>query len=159
MRAPASRLWLVPLGLLVVAAGYELAVALGALRVGPAPGAERGGRSAVFAAAELALVAAAIGLLVGAGAAARATAALVALPLAAALFLLARFFSFDAYYAPGQRRMSDDGLVSLGLVVALVGACVGVALLLPRRPRIGAVLTAPVLLLVAGTALAAGAGH
>jgi hypothetical protein len=76
------------------------------------------------------------------------------LPLAAAAFLVARFESYDAYYAPALRRMSDGGLVSPLWVWFLCAEAVAVAFV----PRAQAVAAA-VLLLIACTALLAGAGH
>jgi hypothetical protein len=76
------------------------------------------------------------------------------LPVAAAAFLVARFESYDAYYAPALRRMSDGGLVSPWWVGFLCVAAVAVALL----PRARAVAPA-VLLVIACTALIANAGH
>ena len=137
MRAWTSWLSAGALSVVAVGAAYEVAVAAGVLDVGPLPGDEPPGRQAVFAATELALLAATVG-----DAATMATAmsgprsvGLRLLPLAAAAFLLARFFSFDAYYAPARRRMSDDGFVAPGLVLALAGGCAVASLLLWRRPR------------------------
>lgn len=158
MQVCAHRLWLLPLSVVVVGAGYETAVAVGALNVGPLPGAEPPGRRAVFLAAELALLVASVAaarIPIGR----RGGAAVVMLPPAAAAFLLARFFSFDAYYAPTLRRMSDDGLVPPGLVWLLAGGCAVASVLLHSRPRAGFVLTAPLLCLVAVTAVVAGVGH
>jgi hypothetical protein len=76
------------------------------------------------------------------------------LPLLAAAFLVARFESYDAYYAPTLRRMSDGGLLSSGWVWLLCAAAVAAAAL-QRARAVGAA----VLLLIAGSALLAGAGH
>lgn len=159
MQVRAHRLWLLPLSVVVVGAGYETAVAVGALNVGPLPGAEPPGRTAVFLAAELALLMASVAAAARIPIGRRGGAAVVMLPPAAAAFLLARFFSFDAYYAPTLRRMSDDGLVAPGLVCLLAGGCAVASLLLHSRPRGGFVLTAPLLCLVAVTAFVAGVGH
>ena len=159
MRVRIRRPWAVALSVVAVGAGYEGAVAAGVLEVGPLPGAEPPGRPAVVAAAELALVAASVAAAATTGTARRPGVEVRLLPLAAAAFLLVRFFSFDAYYAPTRRRMSNGGLVPPGLVYALVGGCAVASLLLWLRPRAGSALTAPLLFIVAATALAAGAGH
>jgi hypothetical protein len=158
MRMPIRRPWAVALSVVAVGAGYEGVVAAGVLDVGPLPGAEPPGRQAVFAAAELALVAASAGTATTRTARRRGV-EMRLLPLAAGAFMLARFFSFDAYYAPTRRRMSNGGLVPPSWVYALVGSCAVASLLLWRRPRAGSALAAPLLFIVAATALAAGAGH
>jgi hypothetical protein len=50
-------------------------------------------------------------------------------PLAAVAFVVARFYSFDPYYAPELRRMSDGGLVAPGLIYVLIVATVAVVAL------------------------------
>jgi hypothetical protein len=159
MRAPEDRAWLVPLGALLAGAAYEAAVALGVLEVGPEPGAEPPGRTVVFTVAELALLGSALAAAAGAPRARGSRVTLTVVPLAAAAFLVARFYSFDSYYAPTMRRMSDDGAIPPGLVWSLAAGCAGASLLLRSRPRRGRALTAPVLFLVALTALLAGTGH
>jgi hypothetical protein len=148
MPAREHRAWLLPLGVVLAGAVYEAAVALRVLKVGPEPGAEPPGRTVVFAAAELALL--------GAALAAAATGARASgVTLAAAAFLIARFYSFDSYYAPAMRRMSDDGAIPAWFAWSVAAACVVASLLLRR----GRVLPAALLLIVALTALLAGAGH
>ena len=159
MRMPIRRPWAVALSVVAIGAGYEGVVAAGVLDVGPLPGAEPPGRQAVFAAAELALAAASVGAAATTRTAPRRSVETRLLPLAAGAFMLARFFSFDAYYAPTRRRMSNGGLVPPSWVYALVGSCAVASLLLWRRPRAGSALAAPLLFIVAATALAAGAGH
>ena len=76
------------------------------------------------------------------------------LPLLAAAFLAAHFESYDAYYAPRHRRMSDGGLLSPWWVWFLCASALAVALL-PRARSVAAAALG----LVAFTALLAGAGH
>lgn len=77
-----------------------------------------------------------------------------AVPVAAAAFLAARFESYDPYYAPTLRRMSDGGLLSPWWVWFLCAAAIVVAVV----PR-GRSVAPAVLLLIACTALVAGVGH
>jgi hypothetical protein len=77
-----------------------------------------------------------------------------ALPLLGAAFLVARFESYDAYYAPALRRMSDGGLLSPWWVWFLCAAAVATAVVHRARP-----VAAALLLLIACSALLAGAGH
>src|SRR4029079_2734792 len=93
--------WLV-IGTLLVAAGYELALALGAGSVGPEPGdgvAGRGGIDLVVLLAQLAMVAS-FGLVFAFSTYPWRGAALLA-PSAAA-YLVA--FTYDPYFAPELRR-------------------------------------------------------
>jgi hypothetical protein len=76
------------------------------------------------------------------------------LPLLAAGFLAARFESYDPYYAPALRRMSDGGLVTPWWTWFLCAAAVAAAGLPRARP-----VAAAVLFLIACTALLAAAGH
>jgi hypothetical protein len=78
---------------------------------------------------------------------------------AAAAFVLARFYTYDPYYAPTLRRMSDDGLVADAWVYVLVGLALLAAVLVRLRPRAGLGATSLVMVLSAFTALAEGAGH
>jgi hypothetical protein len=72
---------------------------------------------------------------------------------------VARFYTFDPYYAPALRRMSDDGLIPDAWVYTLVGLALTAAILTRTRPRLGMSATVLVLLLSALTALAEGLGH
>lgn len=122
MQVPAHRLWLLPLSVVVAGAGYETAVAVGALNVGPLPGAEPPGRTAVFLAAELALLVASVAAAARIPIGRRGGAAVVMLPPAAAAFLLARFVSFDAYYAPTLRRCRTTDWLPPALFACLPAA-------------------------------------
>jgi hypothetical protein len=153
--APAGRLPGVLVAVLAAAACYEAAVALGLLDVGPLPGQGPPGEEAV-------LLPALAALLVGTGlvivASARPLAWLLA-PAAAAL-VVARFFSFDPYYAPVLRRMSDGGAVSPAWVAFLAAAALTAGgLLRIGLRRSGAFLSAAILVLSFATVLFEGAGH
>jgi uncharacterized membrane protein YbaN (DUF454 family) len=146
--------WLV-VAVLLGAAVFELALALGAGSLGRAPGGDVPGAGAVLAIG-------AVAMLVGAGVAAGLTrrpsrvAALLA-PSAAA-FMVAHFFTYDAYYAPSLRRYSDDGAVPLAWVVFVAIAAAGAGALAYFQPRAGAVVTCIVLLLILLTTAFTG-GH
>ena len=148
------------LALLTAAAAYETAVALSWLDIGPQSGQVPPGNDLVLGGAVLALVAGAT--LCAVYAVRRrppvdASASLLA--PAGAAFVVARFYTFDPYYAPALRRMSDDGLIPDAWVYTLVGLALIAAVLTRTRPRLGLSATALVLALSALTALAAGLGH
>jgi hypothetical protein len=77
-----------------------------------------------------------------------------AIPLLAAAFLFARFESYDAYYAPTLRRMSDGGLLSPWWVAFVCAAALAATLV-----RRGRSVAPAVLLVIALTGLIADAGH
>ncbi len=68
-----------------------------------------------------------------------------------AFFALARFYTYDSYYSPTLRRFADDGAVQPAWMFLLAAAAVVAGALVWRFPRAGAVGTAVVLALVAGT--------
>jgi hypothetical protein len=78
---------------------------------------------------------------------------------AAAAFVVARFYSFDDYYLPTLRRMSDGGLVPGKWIVGLVVIALLAAVATKIRPRIGIAMTSFVLFMSALTAGAEGIGH
>lgn len=69
----------------------------------------------------------------------------------AAVFALARFYTYDSYYSPTLRRFADDGAVQPAWVFLLAAAAFVAGVLVWRLLRTGAVATAIVLLLLAGT--------
>ncbi|MGD0167807.1 MAG: hypothetical protein ABSC51_11080 [Gaiellaceae bacterium] len=79
-------------------------------------------------------------------------------PLAVA-FATARFYSFDPYYAPTLRRMSDGGFVPGGWIICLGGLALAAGLLFLVRPRNVRALTPLALLLIALTVLLESTGH
>jgi hypothetical protein len=144
-----------PVVLVVLAACtvHQVAVAAGWLAIGRQSGEDPTGTTAVVIAALVALIAGATALGV------RVPSRLAPLvPLAAVAFVVARFYSFDAYYAPALRRMSDGGLVAPGLIYALIMATVVVAALMTKRPR-AAPAGAGLLVVLAFVALVESAGH
>jgi hypothetical protein len=150
---------LVVLAVLVAATAYEAAIALEVVSAGDEPGEELFGRGLAFGAALLTLLGAAFWLAVlAARPSPPADALLASIDLAAAAFLVARFYSFDPYFAPTLRRFSEGG-VAAPWVFAVVALALVAALLVRIRPRVGLGLTAPVLVLLALTAFATGLGH
>jgi hypothetical protein len=141
------------LAVLAVCTFHQVAVAAGWIAIGPQGGDDPTGTTAVVIAALVAMVAGAVAL----GAAARSRLAPL-VPLAAVAFVVARFYTFDSYYAPALRRMSDGGLVAPGLIYALIVAAVVVAALITRRPR-AAPAGAALVVVLAFVALFESAGH
>jgi len=145
--------WLVA-GTLLAAAAYELALALGAGSLGPAPVGDVAGSKAVQVVAFLAMIAAAAlapvsGL--------RPWPAALFAPAAAA-FLAAFYFTYDPYFAPTLRRYSEGNVGGRWIVVVAVIA-VANGVLTRLQPRIGRFTTSAVVLLVLLTTLLAGDGH
>jgi hypothetical protein len=86
---------------------HQVAVAAGWLAIGHESGDDATGTTAVVITALVALIAGAVAL----GTRLRSRLAPL-VPLAAVAFVVARFYTFDSYYAPALRRMSDGGLVA-----------------------------------------------
>jgi hypothetical protein len=143
---------------LALSALYEALVALGVIELGRLPGDGPPGEGIVLAVGMLAMLAgvAVLPALVGTASPARDAAFLVAAALA---FLVARYLSFDPYYLPTLRRMSDDGLVPPVWVVLLVAFGLGALLATRARPRLGLGISTGVLLLAAPTAFLMATGH
>jgi hypothetical protein len=154
--------WVV-VGILALAACYEASVAVGALSLGASPGEGPRGETLVLDAAFLALAFSALVLLV----CSLSPGATRVIPrgatpfvsLAAASFVVARFYSYDPYYAPGLRRMSDGGVVPGSWIVVIVVLAIAAAWAAHRTPRLGMALISAVSFLTGMTALLAGAGH
>jgi hypothetical protein len=144
----------VVLAVLAMCTLHQIAVAAGWLTTGPQNGDAAAGTTVVVIAALAAMIAGSIALGV-AGARSR-LAPLV--PLAAVAFVVARFYTFDPYYAPALRRMSDGGLVAPGLIYVLIAAAVVVAALMMKWPP-AAPAGALLLVCAALLALVEGAGH
>jgi hypothetical protein len=91
-----------------------------------------------------------------AGAAARS------LPLAAvatAGVVVARYLSYDQYYAPTLRRMSDGGILPAWWIVLVAVLPLIAAVLSRREPRIGLAVAGAAMFLAGPTIFVAGAGH
>src|SRR3954451_19298540 len=115
---------------LAVGAAQQAATALGWLSIGDVPGAWEPGHFLLSIA--LLVLALLCPALLAAAAADRRVFAAPVIAIAAAALLVARFESFDAYYAPANYRMSDGGMVA-GVWAATVVACAAVAALCTLR--------------------------
>jgi hypothetical protein len=140
---------------LLGATAYEVAVALEWISLGPAPGDGPAGGGVVLSIALVAMVVGAV-LVVWPK---RSSAWSTLLAPAAAAFMTARFYTFDPYYLPTLRRMSDAGLVAGRWIIALDAAAVLAAVLMLVRPRFARLPTALVLILCACTAVVESSGH
>jgi hypothetical protein len=145
--------WLLT-GMLVSAAAYEFALALGAGSLGPLPGEGVAGSAVAGTVALLAMVAAAS---LAPFARMRPWPAALFAPAAAA-YLLAFYYTYDPYFAPTLRRYSEGNIGGRWIaVVAVVALANGV--LTRLRPRIGRFTTSAVVILVLLTTVLAGDGH
>jgi hypothetical protein len=155
-----GRLPIVPVLVTLVlgAAAYEAALAFGWTATRPLS--ERPSEWIVPLVAFAGLVLLALAFLVAArGAPLRAQRAVpLALPAAAAL-LAARFYSYDPYYLPTLRRLSDGGVVEPAWTYGLIAAATIIEVVILLRLRLGLLLAAPLLLLIAGTLIVAVTGH
>lgn len=143
-----ERLALTVAVVLVACAAYETVLALGWVSLGADSGSDAPGADATVIVTLLAMLAAAVLLAV------RPTRAALALAPLAVLVVLARLFTYDAYYAPTLRRMSDGGLVSPWWIALLA-----VAAALTAVSRRLAPVAVVVLVAAAGTLLVESAGH
>jgi hypothetical protein len=144
--------WVV-IGILLGAAAYELALALGAGSIGPEPGEDVPGAAAVRFVAVLAML---VGAVLVAAKLGPPVAAFLA--PAAALFVVPFSLTFDPYYAPTERRYTD-GMFPLGWIVAVAVAGLVAGVLTWLFPRVAAWVTIPALLLLALTAFFMVGGH
>jgi hypothetical protein len=143
-------------GVLVAAAAYELALALGVSHIGPEPGEGAPGSGLVQAIALVAIVA---GLLVGLVGTLTPQRAAAPLAPAAALFVLGLEYTYDSYYAPTERRFADGGAVPVWWVLLVLAGALAVGAFTWRWPRLGGVLTAVALFVCGITAVFVGDGH
>ncbi len=144
---------------LLAATSYEAAIALQWLDIGRQPGEAHPQENRIL---NIALLADLTGAALAAAFAQRRIEAAWAasmIPLAAAAFMVARFYTFDPYYAPTLRRMSDHGFWPPWWVFTLVACSLLSGALALTRPRIGYGVGAVVVLLTALTAFAMELGH
>jgi hypothetical protein len=141
---------------LLAAAAFELALALGAGHVGPQPGDAAPGAAAAGGAASIAMF---VGIALAAlGSVRRVRATAVLAPLAG-LFVTAFFYTEDPYYAPSRERYSDGGAVAATGIYIVLALAVIAGVVAWRRPREGGILVALMLPVCLLTALLAGDGH
>jgi hypothetical protein len=160
--ADLGAIWLpaVAVAVLAAAAAFELAIAFGAIGIGGSPGEGARGERVALVAALVALLAGGIWAITSAGGSHSGSPVPAGLLApAAGAFLLARFYSYDPYYAPELRRMSDGGLVPASWIYVLVALAVCAGALTARRRSAGLAVTAPLLLVIGVTALLEQAGH
>lgn len=153
MLGPRSALALLLAAVIGAAAVYELAIAVGWIEIGRLP---RDGPPHEDAFMVVSLTAAIAGAILIVASPVRAAAAI---PLAACALLLARYYSFDPYYAPALRRMSDGGVVAPLWVYGVTAFTIACSASLVLRPRAAAVPAAFAVLVCAATVFFAAAGH
>jgi len=142
---------------LLAAAAYEAVVALDGISMGSLPGQEAPGQAVVTIAAFVALLTGIVATLVSRRILRRWPATLV--PVVAAAYMVAQYYTYDSYYLPSRTRFSDTGSISSGWVYGVAVAALIVALAIRGRPSVAPVLTPIVVLVCAGTVVAEGFGH
>jgi hypothetical protein len=142
------------LAALATCTAYEVVDAANLLKPGSQSGYGPAGSTEFAIAALVAFVVGTIAL----GVAGSRTRLAPLVPLFAVAFVVARFYTFDPYYAPYLKRMSDGGLVAPGLIYILIVAAVVVAALMVKWPA-AAPAGAALLVISALLALVEGAGH
>ena len=125
--------------------------------MGSQPGDDAPGQAVVTIAALLALLTGIVATLVSRRILRRWPATLV--PIAAAAYMVAQYYTFDSYYLPSRTRFSDTGSISSVWVYGVAVVALIFALVIRRRPSVAPVLTPILLLICAGTVLAQGFGH
>ncbi len=146
---------------ILAGAAYEAAIATGIIGLGSAPGeGARGGGLLTFAI--FALLGA--GVLFVAAAIARplrdglAASFVIAIDVAAFVLALARWLSYDSYYAPTLRRLSD-GWISGEVLLLLAGIVAAAVIVTVLRLRAGLLVSTVAVLACALLTVIAGAGH
>ena len=148
--------WLILL-VLAGAAAYEAAVALGWIPVGSQPGDGARFEGFVLVSAAIAMVAAVVvSLILGARGRTSTPAALFA--AAAAVLMVAHYYTFDTYYLPTLTRYSESGSFSATWVYAVAIAAGLASLLAAVRPRVGLMAASVVIPLCLFTSVFAGFG-
>lgn len=142
---------------LVGAAAFEAAVALQWIPVGTEPGGNARFEGLVMTLVLLALVAGIVDSLVLAIQGRRSVPAAL-FPIAAALMMIARYYTFDTYYLPDLTRYSESDPFPPSWVYGVALASLPASLLSVAKPRLGFVLGAAVLFLCLATASLFGIG-
>ena len=142
---------------LVGAAAYEAAIAVAWIPVGSQPGENARFEGLVMALALLALGAGFVIALLLATLNRRSVRAAL-FPVAAAVLMVARCYTFDTYYLPDLTRYSESGAFSSMWVYAVAIASVPACLLSLAKQRIGFAFVALVMFLCFFTATLFGIG-
>ncbi len=160
-QAPRVRaIWAAILLVLFGAACYEVAVAIGWIALGSEPGQGPPGEHAVlFAALSVSLIASLLCWIAGSCLWARDRRLELLVAPSGAAFMTARFYTFDPYYLPTLRRMSDGGVVIKPWIFTLVVLALLAAVVTRLRPALGLRLSGALLVVFAGTALFEATGH
>jgi hypothetical protein len=145
IRVSADRLALGVLVVLGVGTLYETAVALEILSIGALPG-QGAPLEGLFVTASLIAALAGIVLACWLAVMERESRPAALLAPATAAFMIARYYTFDSYYAPNLQRYSEGGF-SPPWVYGLSLVVVATSLLALKRARIGFACTAVVTLL------------
>ena len=153
-----SSLVLAILAVLGAATLYEVCVAAGIVELGSLPGEGPPGSVAVGLVAATGFVAAAAAAETLAVSASPTPLAAFLAPCAGA-FLVAHYYTFDAYYLPTMIRYSDRDFMPPAVVFALAGGGLVTGLASYFRPRMGLVLSGPVILACGLAAWFTGVGH
>ena len=148
---------LVVLVVLFGAAAYEAAVALKWIPVGTLPGENARFEWLVMGTAAVALCGGSVISLVLAARDRRSVPGAL-FPVAAAVLMVARYYTFDTYYLPALTRYSESGSFPPGWVFGLGIASVPVCLLGLARPKAGFALGALLMFLCTFTVFFFGAG-
>ena len=143
---------------LLAATAHQAACALQVIEPSEVPGRSAPGNELAVVAGLLSLAAAAVLAFVYALGQRADTLAGALAPVGAA-FVMARFYTFDAYYAPGLRRISDGDMVSMTWMLGLIAASLLAAVCVWRWPAAGLMFSGLVLVLCGFTVFGQAAGH
>jgi hypothetical protein len=138
---------------------YDVLVAVNVIKLGEVPGEGPPAGELVRLIVATAIAASAVFALIVAPRGNRVTALAAGLAPAAAVFMVAHFYTYDPYYLPSLVRQSEKDFVSPLVVYALGALCVGVGLVTLTRRAAGLVLTVPAVLLCGLVSAFSGAGH
>ena len=140
------------------AAAYEAAVALEWIHMGRKPGDEAGGQ-VVATALSLVAVLLALGLGVVGIVRLRRNRVAPMIPLAAAAWMTAHYYAFDAYYLPTLQRFSENGSVAAAWVYGVAVCAALLAAGVWFVPRGGEAPAALLVIVCALTVVGMGIGH
>jgi hypothetical protein len=79
--------------------------------------------------------------------------------LATAAAVVARYLSYDPYYAPVRRRMSEGGVLPAWWIILVAGLAILAAARARHDPRTSLLIAAAAMVVAGPTILVAGLGH